>query len=69
MNKKMDLALDDFLQRWINGCEIPRHTLYTLESGKVVVDRITKLDFDSQTLETLQEEAIVKEKEYYKNKR
>jgi hypothetical protein len=65
MNKKMDLALDDFLQLWIKGKEIPRHTLYTLESGRVTVDRHSILDVDSEILDQLFEQAIAKEKEYY----
>ena len=67
MNKKMDLALDDFLQLWIKGDEIPRHTFYTLESGRVTVDRHSILDADSEILDQLFEQAIAKEKEYYQN--
>ena len=69
MNKKMDLALDDFLQLWINGQEIPRHTFYTLESGRVTVDRHSILDADSEILDQLFEQAIAKEKEYYQNRK
>ena len=69
MNKKMDLALDDFLQLWINGQEIPRHTFYTLESGRVTVDRHSILDADSEILYQLFEQAIAKEKEYYQNRK
>ena len=68
MNKKMDLALDDFLQLWVKGDEIPQHTLYTLESGRVVVDRISILDSDSEVLDSLLQQAINKEKEYFKNR-
>lgn len=68
MNKKIDLALDDFFHLWINGNEIPRHTLYTLESGRVTVDRKNTLDIDSEELDNLLEKAIAKEKEYYKNR-
>lgn len=69
MNKKMDLALDDFLQLWVKGEEIPQYTFYTLESGKVVVDRASILDNDSEVLDSLLERAIAKEKEYYKNRK
>lgn len=69
MNKKMDLALDDFLQLWIKGKEIPRHTFYTLESGRVTVDRHSILDADSEILDQLFEQAIAKEKEYYQNRK
>ena len=69
MNKKIDLALDDFLQLWVKGREIPRHTFYTLESGKVVVDRATILDSDSEIFDQLFEQAIAKEKEYFKNRK
>ena len=69
MNKKNDLALDDFLQLWVKGREIPRHTFYTLESGKVVVDRATILDSDSEIFDQLFEQAIAKEKEYFKNRK
>jgi hypothetical protein len=68
MNKKMDLALDDFLQLWIKGDEIPRHTFYTLESGRVAVERASILDSDSEILDRLFEQAIAKEKEYLKNR-
>ena len=69
MNKKMDLALDDFLQLWINGQEIPKHTFYTLESGRVAVERASILDSDSEILDRLFEQAIAKEKEYYQNRK
>ena len=65
MNKKIDLALDDFLEPWINGDEIPRHILYTLESGKVVVDRAATLDSESELLDEIKKMAIAREKEYY----
>ena len=65
----MDLALADFLQLWVKGREIPRHTFYTLESGKVVVDRATILDSDSEIFDQLFEQAIAKEKEYFKNRK
>ena len=65
MNKRIDLALDDFLEPWINGDEIPRNTLYTLESGKVVVDRATALDSESELLDEIKKLAIAKEKEYF----
>lgn len=68
MNKKMDLALDDFLKRWIKGDEIPRHTFYTLESGKVVVEWSKLLESESEIFESLLEKAIAKEKEYIKNR-
>ena len=67
MNKQIDLALDDFLQQWINGNEIPKFTFYDLESGKVVVDRASFLDSDSAKLDSLFAHAIAKEKEYYLN--
>lgn len=69
MNKKMDLALDEFLQRWVKGDEIPPYTFYTLASGKVVVDRASILSTDSEILDELLEQAIAKEKEYYQNRK
>ena len=68
MNKKLDLALDDFLHLWAKGAEIPRHTFYTLESGKVVVDRASFMKPDAEALDKLLEQAIAKEKEYYQNR-
>ena len=68
MNKKIDLALNDFLLLWTKGDEIPKHTHYTLETGRVVVDRTSMLDADSAVLDRLQEQAIAKEKEYLKNR-
>ena len=66
MNKRLDLALDDFFQLWVNGDDIPRHTLYTLESGRITVNRKTSIDSDSEELDKLFEKAVTKEKEYYK---
>ena len=65
MNKRMDLALDDFLSFWIKGQTPPRYTFYTLESGRVVVDRSTALSPYSDQLDQLLEQAIAKEKEYF----
>lgn len=66
MNKRLDLALDDFFQLWVNGDDIPRHTLYTLESGRITVNRKSSIDSDSEELDKLFEKAVTKEKEYYK---
>lgn len=65
MNKKMDLALDDFLSKWINGETPPRYMFYTLGSGKVVVDRSARLSAYSEQLDHLLEKAIIKEREYF----
>ena len=65
MNKRMDLALDDFLSFWIKGQTPPRYTFYTLESGRVVVDRSTSLSPYSDLLDQFHEQAIAKEKEYF----
>ena len=65
MNKRMDLALDDFLSFWINGKTPPRYTFYTLESERVVVDRSTTLSPYSEQLDYFFEQAIAKEKEYF----
>ncbi len=69
MNKKIDLALDDFFKLWVNGNEIPRHSLYTLETGRVTVDRKTIFEPDSEEFDELFEKAVAKEKEYYKNRK
>lgn len=69
MNKKLDLALDDFLQLWVKGVDAPRHSFYTLESGRVTVDRASILDSDSEVFDQLFEQAIAKEKEYFKTQR
>lgn len=65
MNKRMDLALDDFLKLWINGQRPPKHTFYTLESGRVEVARSTILSSFSEQLDELYVQAIAKEKEYF----
>ena len=65
MNKRMDIALDDFLKRWKNGDEISKYTFYTLESGRIVVDRASILDLEPEVLDELLEQAIAKEKEYF----
>lgn len=65
MNKRMDLALDDFLNLWIKGEEPPRHRLYTLSSGRVVVDRANILSDISELLDSIQDEAMIKEEEYF----
>ncbi|MBO5703331.1 MAG: hypothetical protein J6R91_01980 [Bacteroidaceae bacterium] len=67
MNKKMDLALNDFLQSWIKGEEIPQHRLYTLESGRVVVEWQSYLTEEHNIFDTLLKQAIIKEKEYLEN--
>ena len=67
MNKRIDLALDDFFNLWVNGEKIPKYTFYTLESGKVVVDRSSIFDSESKELDLLFKQAIEKEKEYYQN--
>ena len=68
MNKRIDLALDDFLSKWINGITPTRYVFYTLESGKVVVDRSATLSSYSEQLDQQFEKAIAKEREYL-NKR
>lgn len=65
MNKRMDLALDDFLSVWMKGKTPPRHMFYTLESGRAVVDRSIVLNRYSKELDKLFEQAIAKEKEYF----
>jgi hypothetical protein len=65
MNKRMDLALDDFFKLWIKGEKPSRQTLYTLESGRVEVARAKVLDPYSKELDKQLEEAIAKEKEYF----
>ena len=69
MNKRMDLALDDFLSLWINGDEIPRYTFYTLESGRVVVECCALLATEPEILEELLEQALAKEKEYFQKRK
>lgn len=66
MNKRMDLALDDFLELWIEGKDVPRYRFYTLESGRVVVDRSSAMSSSSEQLDALYIQAVAKEKEYFK---
>lgn len=68
MNKRLDLALDEFLSKWINGNTPPRYSFYTLESEKVVVDRSIILESESEELDKLLELAITKEREYFSKK-
>ena len=65
MNKRMDLALDDFLNLWIKGEDPPRHRFYTLSSGRVVVDRANYLSVISELLDSIQDEAMSHEDEYF----
>ena len=65
MNKRMDLALDDFLKLWMNGQRPPKHTFYTLESERVVVARSSILASFSKQLDELYVKAISKEREYF----
>ena len=65
MNKRLDLALDDFLSLWTKGETPPRYRFYTLESGKVVVDRSFALSPYSKQLDEQLEQAIAKENEYF----
>ena len=64
MNKRIDLALDDFLNSWISGGSPQKCSFYTLESGKVVVDKASMLD-GLEMFDKLYEDAIIKEKEYF----
>ena len=66
MNKRVDLALDDFLELWINDGNPPRHRFYSLESGRVVVDRASILNSNSEEIDNLFIQAVAKEKEYFK---
>ena len=65
MNKRLDLALDDFLSLWTKGETPPRYRFYTLESGRVVVDRSLALSLYSKQLDEQLELAIAKENEYF----
>ena len=66
MNKRMDLALDDFLELWIEGKDVPRYRFYTLESGRVVVDRSSAMGSSSEQLDAMYIQAVAKEREYFK---
>lgn len=68
MNKRIDLALDDFLRLWIIGENPPKYTFYTLESGRVTVDRASALDPYSDKLDEIEKKAISIEKEYFSQK-
>lgn len=64
MNKRVDLALDDFFSLWTKGEEVPRHRLYTLESGRAEVIKSSYIS-DYDNLEELELKAISKENEYF----
>ena len=68
MNKRMDLALDNFLNLWIEGQESPRHKFYTLESGVVCVDLSKNFEFDIN-IDSLLKQALDKEKIYFSEHR
>lgn len=70
MNKRMDLALSDFFSLWISGEEVPKHRLYTLESGRVEVltNDINVFPIDPEDYEQLVETSIAYENEYFRNK-
>lgn len=65
MNKRIDLALDDFLQLWINKEDVPRHRFYTMESGRVGVDVSIHLAPWLTDVDDMIEEAAKKEREYF----
>ena len=65
MNKMTDLALDDFIQLWINDKTPPKYTFYDLESGRVVVDNASVLEPYKKQLDEIYRQAIAKEKEYF----
>ena len=65
MNKMTDLALDDFIQLWINDKIPPKYTFYDLESGRVVVDNASVLEPYKKQLDEIYRQAIAKEKEYF----
>ena len=69
MNKRIDLAIDDFLVLWIKGEEVPRNRFYTLESGRVEVMKRTFLEeYFKDSMNNLYNQAISKEKEYFKSR-
>lgn len=68
MNKRMDLALDDFLELWMNGDNAPRHRFYTLESGKVVVDKASIFNSYTEELDSLYNRAVAVEREYFQKR-
>ena len=64
MNKRFDLALDDFFSLWIQGQEVPRHRLYTLETGRAEILKSSYLT-DLVDIKELEQKAIIKEREYF----
>ena len=68
MNKRMDLALDDFFELWIEGKDVPRHRFYTLESGRVVVDVASIIGSYSEDYDSLYIQAVAKEREYFQKR-
>lgn len=68
MSKHMDLALDNFLELWIQGQEPPKHIFYTLELGVVSVDVAKLLEEDRPQLDSYLKQAIDKEKTYFRER-
>ena len=68
MNKRMDLALDDFFELWVEGKDVPRHRFYTLESGRVVVDVASIIGSYSEDYDSLYIQAVAKEREYFQKR-
>lgn len=67
IKKRMDLALDDFFNSWISDETVTRHTLYTLESGRVELVPNYNYQYMFEQYRWLLEDAKVKEKEYFKS--
>ena len=64
MVKRIDLVVYDYLKKWFNKVEVPRHQVFGLESGFVdwvIPDRYSYL---RPAIDALRQEAIEQEKAY-----
>ena len=62
--KQIDLIVYDYLNKWFDKVDVPRHQVFGLESGYVdwvIPDRYSSV---RPAIEALRQEAIKKEKEY-----
>lgn len=67
--KRLDLLLEDYIKRWLDGETLAGFTKYGFDSGYVQVT--VAADYQEavdELTEGLQEEAISKEKAYEENK-
>lgn len=68
MTKNIELAFRDFYDMWNIGEDVLRNVLYTLESGKAEAFVSDRVQYSRDIIDDMFNEAIQKEREYFKNR-